>query len=189
MSTWNGWAADFLSAVGAPNTANNRRFLNSWASNAQHPNLTNNPNDLHLKEPGSTNGPAGPGTGEHFQNYHTAQKVGAHTWARTAFDGQITSGDYPHLRAALRSGNPYNASNIYDVEGDLNKWGSYDFGAVYVADAQAGPPVTLKAPQALRGWSDMQRSVNRHMPSALNTSQRARKRALRNLARIRKVRL
>ena len=52
----------------------------------------------------------------------------------------------------------------------------------------APPPKTLKAPQAQRGWKDMQRSVNRKMPNALHQSQRLRKTALRQLSRARKVR-
>ena len=51
------------------------------------------------------------------------------------------------------------------------------------------PAPTLKAPQALKGWKDMQRSINHTMPSSLQASARSRNAALRQLARARKVRL
>lgn len=60
----------------------------------------------------------------------------------------------------------------------------------YVGKApSAAPPPKLKAPQALRGWRDMQRSVNTHLPAALHTSKRAHRAALRELRRASKVRL
>ena len=182
MTTWAGWEADFLSAVSLPNTGNNRAFLSSWASNATHPNLKDNPVDLHLKEPGSTNGPAGPGTGQHFQNYPS------HVWARTAWDGQLTSGKYPHLHGALESGDPYGVSDFLDVEGDLNVWGSGPFGSVYVNDARTGPPGSIPFAAMHKGWADLQHSVNRNMPAALRHSRRVRQAALTELRRARKVR-
>ena len=184
MTTWAGWAADFLSAASLQNTPGNRNFLTSWADNADHPNCRNNPVDLTHDEPNSTDC----GTDTNADGLRT-QAYTSHTWARTAFNSQLHSGKYPALLAALRSGNPYNVGNPYDVEADLNRWGSPSFGAVFVDDVRSGPPGKIKAPQALRAWADMQKSVNRHMPAALRQSERSRKAALRNLRRIRRVKL
>lgn len=41
----------------------------------------------------------------------------------------------------------------------------------------------------MHGWSDVRRSINRHMPAALHSSQRSRKAALRILSHASKVRL
>jgi hypothetical protein len=75
-------------------------------------------------------------------------------------------------------------------------------GAVYVYDGVirpapqlphftyrpgAPPPVTDANTQALKGWRDLRRSFNKHMPRALNESERLRHSALRALQRGRKV--
>ena len=57
------------------------------------------------------------------------------------------------------------------------------------AGAVGGKPSSLKAPQALKGWKDLQRSINHTMPASLQASARSRNAALRQLARARKVRL
>lgn len=59
------------------------------------------------------------------------------------------------------------------------------------SDAFGGPSGgggVLKAPHALSGWKALRRSVNKGMPEALHASQKARRAALRSLARARKVR-
>lgn len=183
MTTWSGWAADFLAAASLPGSNNNVRFLNEWAANATHPSCQNNPNDLaqHIQGHSSNCGTATNYYNQHFQRYSS------HLWARTGWAVEIRSGHYPHLVAALRSGNPYTYSGYLDVEGDLNRWGSGPFGAVYVNDLESGPPASLKAPQALSGWKALRKSVNRDMPAALRQSQKARQAALRSLSHARKV--
>lgn len=182
MTTWSGWDADFLAAASLPNTAGNRRFLDSWAANANSPNCGNNPIDLTHKEPGSSNCGGTNLAGDHVQRYTS------HTWARTAFNTQIHSASYADLLAALRSGNPYAIKSPGPVSTDLGTWGSTNFANVYLADAQSGPPGTIKAPHALSGWKALRKSVNQGMPRALNQSQKARHAALRSLSRAHKVR-
>lgn len=53
----------------------------------------------------------------------------------------------------------------------------------------AGGASSLKAPQALKGWQALRKSVNKSMPSALRSSRKASTSALRSLSRARKVRL
>lgn len=187
MSTWNGWATDFLAAASLPNTTDNRRFMSDWGNFANHPGLTNNPVDLHQDEPGATNGPAGPGVGQHFQNYHDAQNIDAHTWARTAFNTQIHVYTYRHLLGAIRSGNPYKYSDWQKAITELALWGSTNYADVYLNNVQAGGPQNVSAPQALKGWRDLQHTVSVDMPKALKRSQTARTRALRRLSGKHKV--
>lgn len=183
MTTWAGWAADFLSAASLPNTANNRRFLNEWAANANHPGCGNNPIDLTHHEPGSSNCAATGQTGVHVQRYTN------HTWARTAFASQIEAASASHILAALKSGNPYTVSDPGQVATDLGNWSSTKYANVYLGEAQSGPPIVLKAPAALSGWKAIRKSINKDMPQAMNESQRARRAALQHLHRARKVRI
>jgi hypothetical protein len=52
-----------------------------------------------------------------------------------------------------------------------------------------GPGGPIKAPKAHGGWTDVRKSVNRHMPAGLRRSQRKTRAALRTLSRARRVRL
>jgi hypothetical protein len=47
----------------------------------------------------------------------------------------------------------------------------------------------LSAPRAHHGWSDLQRTMNRKWPKALNASERLTRAALRSVSKARKVRL
>lgn len=192
MSTWRGWQADLLSAVNLPNTENNRRFLSDWHANA-NTNCRLNPVDLHIKEPRLTGGAHGTESKDcaHlwvFQKSAQAQAYTDRIWARTAWYGQITSGNYKHLVAALKSGNPYTKELVQGVAHDVGRWGSDKFANAYITEVFAGgPPPTLKAPQALRGWTDLQRAFNTHLPQSMHASQKARAHAHRQLRRAGKV--
>jgi hypothetical protein len=48
---------------------------------------------------------------------------------------------------------------------------------------------TVKAPQALRGWHDLRKSVNKKMPAATSYSHRLGRASLRALSRAHKVKL
>lgn len=185
VSVYTGWKPDLLSTDNFPETTGNLRFLTEWHANADS-SCGLNPIDLTAKNTGSSNckGAALPyRPNAHYQTYSDR------SWTRTAFYAQITSGDYPNLRAALRAGHPYKVADYGAVAQDIGMWGSSTFADVYLREMESGgPPPTLAAPQALRGWADMQRSINRHLPAALHDSARLRAHAQRQLARIGKVR-
>lgn len=183
MSVYSGWQHDLLGAASLPDTAANRRFLNAWHANAES-DCSLNPIDLTDRNDHSHNCKQTGFVGRSYQRYDDR------VWTRTAFYAQITSGKYPHLRAALRSGNPYTVTDYVAVTDDIGKWASQTFSNIYLDVMRSGgPPPTLKAPQALRGWGDIQRAVNRHLPAALHASQQHRHAALRELRRARRVRL
>lgn len=188
MTIWTGWEDQFLAAAGVKQTAANRRFLDDWHTHAQT-NCTNNPVDLSAKEPGSSNcGALLPGPGP-------AQRYAAHTDAARAFATQIHRASAKPILDALKTGNPYTVSNPADVGAALTTWGSQTFERPYLNETVGPPgkpppkppPRQLKAPQALGGWKDLQRTVNHHMPDTLRESARNRDRALRQVARARKV--
>lgn len=192
MTVYTGWQKDLLSVGGFPDTTANNRFLNDWHANAES-DCKLNPVDLHQLVQGHSvnckpaNIPNHPNA--HFQSYDGS------VWTRTAFGSQMDSGTYPHLHAALKSGNPYGTNytsdpGLHQVANDLAAWGSHTFANTFITEqSQGGPPPTLKAAQALRGWKDLQRSVNHGMPAALSDSARMRKAALRKLHHMRKVRV
>jgi hypothetical protein len=183
VTTWLGWAGDFLAAASLPNTANSRKFLNDWATNANFPSCGDNPIDLSHKEPGSTNCGGTTLWGDDVQRYTS------HTWARTAFNSQIHSSRYAAILAALRSGNPYTVKNPGSVATQLGEWSSTDFANIYLNEAQSGPPTPITAPRAHKGWADMRRSVNHHWGAALAASDHEIRAALRSLSHARKVKL
>lgn len=198
MGVYTGWQDDLLGSASLPKTQHNRDFLNAW-HDAATSDCKLNPIDLTepIKDTGS-NAKAHshncqaitlPRGLVHFQSYDDR------IWTRTAFAAQITSGDYPHLRAALEYGNPYDTRKfdlaaVDKIAADLGEWGSDGFGNDYINLMFAGgTQPTLKAPQALKGWADMQKQINHRLPNTLNESARIRRHALRQLDRARKVRL
>lgn len=183
MTTWAGWISYFLSAVPAPDTAGNVTFLQTWAAHADHPGCAMNPIDLHAKNSGSRNCAD---TG--FVN-KAIQAYTLHTYARTAFYAQIQSGRYPHLVAALKSGDPYTYADWQALVGELADWPSDRFQNLYLAQRSAGAGPGVTATNAFSGWSDLRRSINHRMPSTLRDSHAAVKAGARAVARARKVRL
>lgn len=183
MSVYNGWRVDLLSAVKLPNTKPNRDFLAAWHAHAES-DCDLNPIDLTAHNDHSKNCKPTGFVGRSYQSYDDR------VWTRTAFAAQIESGKYPHLRAALKSGNPYTFGNYVGVTADIGQWASQTYANVYLAVMSAGgPPPTLKAPQALQGWHGLQVAVNRRLPAAIHASQKHRHAALRQLNRARKVRI
>jgi len=183
VSTWSGWAADFLAAASLPNTANNLSFMNEWAANATAPGCENNPNDLTFKiSGGSSNCHATGQVGVTIQRYTT------HAWARTAFDAEIHSGKYPHLLAALKSGSPFGVNDTGKVATDLGNWSSTKYANIYLHEAQAVVKQP-RAPHMMGGWEDTQKSLRVNMRAALRRSSKNRQAALQALARARKVKL
>ena len=180
MAVWPGWEDDLLGAAGLPTNAANRRFLDEWHSHANS-NCPDNPVDISRREPGSTRCAALPSGRE-------AQAYTSHASAANGFADELNLTDYPNLREALASGNPYGPAHRNGVGLDLQKWGSIRWQAAYLKET-APPPPGIHAPHALHGWHDVQHSVNVRLPATLRQSNRHTVRALQALARARKVRL
>ena len=80
-------------------------------------------------------------------------------------------------------------NNTGIVAEELTAWGSEKFAQRYFAETVGAPGRGggVVDTDALKGWSDLQRSVNRHMPEALHHSSQQTALALRLLGRARKV--
>lgn len=185
MTIWNGWEDEFLAGAGITSSSDNIRFLDDWHGHTQT-NCTNNPVDLHEPEPGSSN------CGQLFATAFTAQRYPSHSAAASAFNTQIHRRAAKPILDALQSGNPYTVSNPAQVGAALTAWGSQTFERPYLNESagppgQKPPPPSLKPAQALKGWRDLQRSINHSMPDALKASAKLRAQALRELSRARKV--
>lgn len=191
MSTWKGWQSDLLKAAHQPDTSHNRQFLSDWHA-ASGIDCDHNPVDLTAQLRHSKNCKLyrGPRHGHiHYQAYRHPADAGE------AFREQLGSGKYPNLLVAIAQGNPYDTSKITadiadKIETELAYWGSAAFGADYANFIhEGGPPPKLKAPQALKGWGHLQRSVNHELPAALKSSQHAGAATLRAIAHARKVKV
>lgn len=187
MSTWAGWQVDLLDAAGITYAESHGEFLTEWHNHAAS-DCRNNPVDISQRSPGATNC-------HKLTSSRTAKNYTSHAAGASAFAAQITSGSFPHLLRALRANVPLNEPSPQAVADDIDAWGSPSFAAWYLAHSSVGSgggigaPPTLKPAQALRGWGDLQRSVNRHMHDSLTDSQRLRRAALRKLSKARKVKL
>ena len=117
MSTFAGWEAAVLAAIGAPQTPNNVAFLDSWA-NLEGGTAAYNPLNTTLPAAGSS---AYNGVG--VQSY-TSPQQGVASTAQT-----LLNGNYPNLVAALRSGNPFGSSAIAN---DLSTWSGGGYSSVPV---------------------------------------------------------
>lgn len=182
MSVWANWQADLLTHAGVPDTAANRRFLTDWHSHAET-NCRNNPVDLSVPSAGASNCRSLPGITEKAQNYATTGD------AVHAFYLQVRGSFAQNIRRALESGDPYTVSYTGKVAEDLTAWGSQTFAHWYF-NATVNAPGRgggIQDGDALRGWADLQRSINRNMPKALHDSANLTRHALRALSRGRKV--
>ena len=190
MTTWAGWESQLADALNVQDTTEVGYLLRTWGSE-EASTCANNPVAASRKASGSTNCKQLP-NGLSAQNY-TSRASGL-----AAAAAQLKSGNYPHLWAAIESGNPYNVVNTQQVADDLTKWGAQATSVAYlleVSNGTFGSGVPLQAPPGIkaarlhRGYSDLQRSVNKHLPDALHSSRRSLNAGLRSLARARKVRL
>jgi hypothetical protein len=184
MATWTGWEAQFLAAAQVPDTTSNVQFLDDWARHA-NTDCRNNPIDLSTPVSGSTNCASLPAITARAQNYTT------HANAAHAFYVQTHAGYAKALLAALKSGDPYTVTDTGTVATDISAWGSQKFAEVYFTETAGAPGRGGGggiAPQALKGWHDVRRSVNTKMPAALQHSEKMVRRALQDLSRASRVR-
>lgn len=186
MATWAGWQAQLLKAASVPDSPGNEAFLGDWHDSANS-NCKNNPVDISRAATGATNC-------HKLTATRTAKNYASHAQAATAFNRELRSGNFPHLLAALKSGDPYNASDPHNVIADLIVWGSVAFA--FMLQQNYGPPSGggggggggSKSVRAHSGWADLRHSINHNMPRALNKSNRNVRAALRSLSHGRKVR-
>lgn len=181
MGGWAGYEHDLLKAANLPDTNATVIFVIDWNFHASS-DCTNNPLDISHPHAGAT--PC-----KKLTATRTALSYPSPSAAESAFAAEILSGQFSSLVAAIRSGAPYDFQHPTAVVDDLKRWGSPQFAAYYAQTAgiPASPPPKLKAPQALGGWADLRRAVNRKLPDALHTSAKLRANALRELGRASKV--
>lgn len=185
MATWSGWAAQFLSAASLPNTPGNLRWLDDWSTNSIS-DCRNNPVDVSRVQGNSTNC-------KRLTSSRTAQNYTSHAQAATAFNHQLHSGNFPHLLAAMQSGDYPSPSKLGDILIELQRWGSLNFVAWLektfgIAPGGGGIGSGPTAPHALKGWNDLRKTVNRGLPSMLRTVGKLNAETSRSLGRRRRVR-
>ena len=179
MPTWTGWQNQFLGAIGAPKSADNRGFLNLWAVHA-NTNCQNNPIDLSHADGGSTDCETLPGA-------KIAQAYPNHAAAVDAFKRQV--GGYENLALGLAQDKIADATASGGVISDLRQWGSTNYATWLEQQATAAGLGPGSATGFHKGWHDLRRSVNSHFPAALKDANKSNAAALRSLRRARKVRL
>lgn len=135
MGTFANWEKDVLTAIGAPITNENISFLDQW-QNAEGGSATFNPLNTTQPEPGASNYNA-----VGVKNFVSASQ-GTQATATT-----LTNGYYPHIFAALKSGNPF--AQISDaIRSELNTWGT---GSAWLSGSNTGNPNTGNGAQPLIG--------------------------------------
>lgn len=183
MGAWSGFQTDLLKAAGIGTSTGQQQFMFDW-NFAASSDCADNPVDISRNVRGST-------SCKRLTPSRVARNYSSQAQAEAAFAGQIKSGNYPHLLAALKTDNPYAYSDPAGVEADLKAWGSPDQAAYYAKNATGGGTTSSsgRAPRAHSGWASMQHSLNDHWRPTLNRSARNVDAALRSLGHGRKVRL
>lgn len=183
MTTWDGWATDFLAAAKLQTSAANVKFVEAWAANADSPSCGNNPVDLSAHEPGSK--PCGPVR----KGYPRARAYTSHRSARAAFVAQFRQVEYSYLRSVLESSTPYSTGIWEDVAANLTNWGSTVFANIYLAEMEAKTTGVGSAAATHRGWAGLQKTFNTGMPTGIKHARRAIGAGLHSVRRARKVKL
>ena len=182
MSTWSGWVSDFIARASLADTTDTRAFLNAWAK-AEGTSCANNPVSASWPLGGSGNcRPLGI-RGLHIQSYTS------HAQGASGFTQQLYQDNEPNLVRALKGGNIYSLTDaaskgVYD---DLIHWGAPTFANQYGNATFAASAAGLKAPQAHKGWADLQHTFNSKMLPALHQSHKTVAAGLQTLGRARKV--
>jgi len=182
MSGWSGWILEFLVAANLPQTDENVTFLTDWV-NHETATCHNNPVDLSRPVGNSTNC-------QKLTASRTAQNYTSHAQAASAFDLELTSGNFPNLLNALKGGTPLDKGPMQGVIDDLKQWGATKFAKYLTGIYFPPPPPPPKITGFHKGWADLQRSLGKHRlgPKVRDTI-RMDTAALRQLERARKVRI
>lgn len=183
MGAWDGFTTDLLGAAGLSKAKMTVQFMFDW-NTAASSDCNNNPVDISRNVRGST-------SCKRLTPTRVARNYTSHASAEAAFSGQIKSGNYPHLLAALNTDNPYTYSDPAGVEADLRSWGSPGQAAYYAKNATGGGSTAPSGtdPHSHTAWVDLQRSVNKRWPAAIKGTAEKHSAALRTLSRAHKVRI
>jgi hypothetical protein len=151
------WEHLFLKTAGLPITRLTVGFLSLWAGDERGHGCNHNPIQLSQPEPGSTRCRKLP-NGRYSRNYTDTQS------AANAFADQLTLTDYPHLRRALASGNPWTYQPASGVSLGLQEWGSLafqrDFGMLENLTSGGGAPSSAPASKNVGGaWTRLMRTL------------------------------
>lgn len=187
MPTWSGWIIQLLNQANILNTPPLQTFMSEWASHDKNP-CKNAPIVLSTSVSGATR------CGATVTDYGRTMKYPSHAAAAHAFQIQIHLSRSKDLLDVMNSGNPFQVPDRSGAVAVLKHWGSPAFAEWYLnanSDGTTGGKGGGggKGARAHSGWTDLRRSVNKHMPSALRTSERNVNAALRSLSHARKVRL
>jgi hypothetical protein len=158
------------------------QFMDDWNFAAES-DCANNPVDISRPETGSTDC-------HDLTSTRKAQKYTTHALASAGFAGQLQSGNFPHLHAALNTSNPYAYPKPAEVTAELKTWGSPKQASYYASNATGGSSTTdggIAAPQTHKGYHDVRKSLNSHWGPALRDANHYMDAALRSLGRGRKV--
>ena len=185
MATWTGWENQLLNAAGIIVTPPNRQLLDLWAKNALT-SCRNNPIDLSHNVSGSTQCGALPGIFAHARNYTT------HAKAASAFDQEIHASFAAQLLKAMDTGNPFQVKYASDVASVFVSWGTDKMLNAYLNAAGAGGGGGGGggggiAPRTHKAWGDLQRSVNTHLPAAINHAAKVNAATLQKLRHVHRV--
>src|SRR5690242_11730495 len=166
MATWSGWQLEFLTAARIRNTPPNQQFLTDWAAHANSPSCRRNPIDLHAKVGGSGNCVKPAGFSWWTQHYAT------HADAAEAFSRQVNALEFGAILDTLGSGNPFDDPGYKQVATALDKWGSTNFAAWYLAQTQPTTGGDSGAATGIhKGWHDLQRSLGKQrLRAAIDSS-------------------
>jgi hypothetical protein len=187
VSVWEGWQSDLLTAANVPDSDGNRALLYFWHK-YDTSDCHNNPVDISHPATGSERCYRLSAT-RHARRYATRPDGAA------AFATQLHAGQFPHLLAALASGDPWTVPHPANVVKDLKAWGSGAVANFYASRAKksggsgsgsGGGGVGL--PKGHRGYHDFQRALARTLPTSLRRSRIIRGRVLRKLGAPRNLR-
>lgn len=185
MPTWSGWQNQFLNRANLIVTPPNLTFMTQWANHAPG-SCKNNPNDLSKSVSGSSK------CGATVAGFGRSQNYPSHTAAAQAFQQSIDTAWVKPLKDAINSGNPFQIGDRSAVVAVLDRWGSTSFAKWYATATNQGTSGGGGgggglAPQTLKGWDALRKSVNSGMPNSLRESRKLTAQALRDVVRARRV--
>ena len=135
------WQTELLNLLKAPQTPDNYRFLNQWATREHNggPAMSDGSNNPFFTTAGGS-GSAGPIKAGTFPTWNSvgvakypSLEVGVYANA-----AHITAG-YPNILAALRSGNPASYASNQGFQADLTRWSGGGYSSFASIPAAAGP--------------------------------------------------
>jgi len=187
MPTWDGWIIQFLNRAHILNTPPVQTFMREWAAHDNNP-CRNAPIVLSAFVSGATR------CGATVTDFGFTYKYPSHDAAAHAFQIEIHNTRAKALLDVLNSGNPFQVPSRDAAVSVLKHWGSPAFAAWYQnansdGTTGGGKGGGGKSSRTHSGWTDLRRSVNKHLPATLRTSQHNVHAALRSLSHARKVKL